>query len=222
MKNRCFVMALLAFAMCACERPQDELEPIGSLYPSPTEATEYELVDVSVVGWNKLIQMVYDIGPEDHPHDVYLYNYSEDHHCGLCGEEDDNHKRHTNVYARVLLNEEVGFSTRPYGSYLWIKAYEGDVALFSECTDDGYQEMWRYQDFREREYAELGSYSMAYKLNLHTSYEEDKGDVDVIFELRMFDKTTGRYYRSNKFHLTTELIVVDGYNEYNANIEKLQ
>ncbi len=226
MKSR-IIFSLLALAiLCGCnEQPVEEnipFEPIGDLYPAPTEDTEYELVEeVDLCGWNEILGH-FGNGTGD----VSSHNYSnngEEYYCGC--EVVDPELKHTNIELGILLNGDMPFRALGGACYIWVVSYQGYASVPpSQATKDGFLEMHRIVGLENKGYANSGDYDRACRFDLHTS-TRDKGDIDLIFDLRIFDKTTGKYYKSNKFHLTVEPFVVQGegyeYVEYNAKVEKM-
>lgn len=231
MKSR-IIFGLFALAiLCGCnEQPVDEnipFEPIGDLYPAPTEDTEYELVeDVDICGYySEVLFHGSAIYARDIRYARHYSNEGENYYCGC--EVEDPELKHIDIYTTVLLKYDMPFSTQPGGCYYWYEAYQGLVDVDPQWrTPEGYKEINYMLDFERNHLStNRGDYDVLTKFfYVHTS-TQDYADIDLIFDLRIFDKTTGKYYKSNKFHLTVEPFVVQGegyeYVEYNAKVEKM-
>lgn len=230
MKSR-IIFGLFALSiLCGCnEQPVEEnipFEPIGDLYPAPTEDTEYELVEeVDLCGWNSILGHF----PNGGAGDVSRYNYynmGEEYYCGC--EVVDPELKHTDIELGILLNGDMPFRALGGACYIWVVSYQGYASVLpSQATKDGFWEMDRIASLKNKGYANNGDYDRACRFNLHTS-TRDKGDIDLIFDLRFFDRTTGKYYKSNTFHLVTvpNVVSIDGdglddYVVYNAKVEKM-
>ncbi len=210
--NSRFFCVLMFIALTACgveqtepieERPYLEPAGTGTLYPAPTDDTVYELVeDLGVISWRDF----YGSGG-----DLVIGFITQLDPCPECGSySSDTEEFHFNLNAKILVRYDMPFSL--LNSYFWIKTYEGFLTLDDfYCTPDGlynkgateraWINTWYGEDAPNAEVREKYDGAIPH-FDLHTSSSRKNfDDVDVVFDIRVFDRITGRYFKSHKFHL---------------------